>query len=122
MPRLIDADVVSKAARPMYIEKGRNATAVKAVPLLYIQSADTIEAEPVQKWISVNDRLPGPGEDGTPECVLVTDGDYIWMAYWACKRWYFAECTNALGFIEWTEITHWMPLPELPDAPRKRRR
>ena len=66
----------------------------------------------VPKWISVKDRLP-ESYDEKADCFLVTDGEFIWMAYYACKEWQFAQCTNSPYVIDWTEITHWMPLPEL---------
>ena len=68
----------------------------------------------VPKWISVEDRLP-ESHDEKADCYLVTDGEFIWMAYYACKEWQFAECTDSPYVIDWTDITHWMPLPELPE-------
>lgn len=67
----------------------------------------------VPKWISVKDRLP-ESYDEKADCFLVTDGEFIWMAYYACKEWQFAQCTNSPYVIDWTEITHWMPLHEPP--------
>ena len=69
----------------------------------------------MDKWISVNDRLPSFVSGSPSKCVLVTDGNWIAMAYYSeTLRWTFADATNAEYIINWTEITHWMPLPEPP--------
>ena len=63
-------------------------------------------------WIPVSERLPEI--KNYEECYLVTDGKFIWMAYWTPeKEWIFAECTNCKNKIDWTGIVAWMPLPEL---------
>ena len=72
----------------------------------------------VPKWISVEDRLPENKKE-TADCYLVTDGAFIWMAYWGCKEWQFAQCTDSPYVIDWTDITHWMPLPEPPKEEEK---
>lgn len=40
------------------------------------------EEQKIGKWISVKERLPYIYEEGTSDCVLVTDGEFIWMAYY----------------------------------------
>lgn len=70
------------------------------------------------KWISVEERLPEDKKE-TADCYLVTDGAFIWMAYWGCKEWQFAQCTDSPYVIDWTDITHWMPLPEPPEEEHK---
>lgn len=72
----------------------------------------------VPKWISVEDRLP-ESHDEKADCFHVTDGEFIWMAYYACKEWQFAQCTNSPYVIDWTDITHWMPIPEPPKEEEK---
>lgn len=63
-------------------------------------------------WIPVSERLPEI--KNYEECYLVTDGKFIWMAYWTPeKEWIFAECTNCKNKIDWTDIVAWQPLPEL---------
>ena len=72
------------------------------------------ETQKIGEWISVKENLPYIHEDSTSDCVLVTDGEFIWMAYYLpIEEWGFAECTNANKIIDWTEITHWQPLPSL---------
>ena len=63
------------------------------------------------EWISVKDRLPERGTE-----VLVTDGLHT-MVTW---------CEDTINGVKWVdnyytyvnvrfrEVTHWMPLPELP--------
>lgn len=49
--------------------------------------------------------------------ILVTDGEEIWMATWCMFAEWFAECgTDAPGLSadQLSDITLWMPLPELP--------
>ena len=67
----------------------------------------------IQQWIPVTERLPKPNADGSVNCVLVTNGRVIHMAY--ITERIFAFCEN--GQIEepmFYEVTHWMPLPEPP--------
>ena len=67
----------------------------------------------VQKWISVDDRLPEYNNDGFADAVLVTDGFVQHMAYFVGGEWRFAE-SGEIKEPMWYRITHWMPLPELP--------
>ena len=63
-------------------------------------------------WIPVSKRLPEI--KNYEECYLVTDGKFIWMAYWNPeKEWILADCTNCKNKIDWTGIVAWKPLPEL---------
>ena len=67
----------------------------------------------VQKWISVDDRLPEYSNDGFADAVLVTDGFVQHMAYFVGGEWRFAE-SGEIKEPMWYRITHWMPLPERP--------
>lgn len=84
-------------------------------------SADLIERltaenaalrEKVPRWISVDDRRPKPGAR-----VLATDGIFVGEAYrtsadtW--RRYDGIAMRDCIGSI----VTHWMPLPEAPEAP-----
>jgi len=71
------------------------------------------------KWISVKDKLPQKYQR-----VLVTDGKQICLHYkqsfinWQDERGHdlYCSCTENKDKCEFREgdITHWMPLPELP--------
>ena len=62
-------------------------------------------------WIPVSERLPEI--KNYEECYLVTDGRFIWMAYWTPeKEWIFAECTDCKNKIDWTDVVAWQPLPK----------
>ncbi len=67
----------------------------------------------VQKWISVDDRLPEDSNDGFADAVLVTDGFVQHMAYFVGGEWRFAE-SGEIKEPMWYRITHWMPLPQPP--------
>lgn len=58
----------------------------------------------MSRWIKCSDRLPDLDDDGCSEGVLAlnSDGDIVFS--WVINHdWEFGE-----------DITHWMPLPELP--------
>ena len=64
-------------------------------------------------WIPVEERLPEvDAKNKTTECVLVTDGIFIWMAYYVPDCWIFADCSNTSIKIDWSDIIAWRPLPE----------
>ena len=86
---------------------------------------DNFPVEDVQevKWISVKDRLPDT--DGYYLCVWNETIDVFEFAknlYKVDKYSFtnkkgksgFYECDREWGFIEHEDVTHWMPLPELP--------
>ena len=73
-------------------------------------AADALER---QMWISVEDRLPEAHEDGTVDAVLVTDGEFTHMAYYARNKWRFCE-SGEMKEEMFYKVTHWMPLPESP--------
>jgi|GEM_PF-3525003 len=76
-------------------------------------------------WIKIEDDIPDIKIDGSGEKqtvnVLVTDGKQIDMGYLASYvyddseddfEWYQAGIDGYK--MDYMEITHWMPLPELP--------
>ena len=80
------------------------------------------EAPAVNRWIPCSERLPDMPVEGLDakysDCCLVCDAhDWIGMAYCLTdgkKTWWeFADAQNKVK-IDWTEVTHWMPLPEPP--------
>lgn len=80
------------------------------------------DVQPVNQWISCKDKMPDTPEQGMDakysDCCLVCD-DFGWigMGYYMTdgkKSWWeFADAQNKIK-IDWTEITHWMPLPKPP--------
>lgn len=78
------------------------------------------ELKPI--WIPCSERLPEMPIEGLDamysDCCLVCDShEWIGMAYCLTdgkKTWWeFADAQNKVK-IDWTEVTHWMPLPEPP--------
>jgi hypothetical protein len=71
----------------------------------------------MSEWISVKDRLP-LSPTGTSEKVyetvdvLVTDGKYVCSAEFQAGRTWADWCKY--DDIPGCDVTHWMPLPELP--------
>ena len=66
------------------------------------------------EWISVKDRLP---EEGVPVLVtgVVKKGDHPYLVDYIYKDdwfWWPMNYNRTRGFV----ITHWMPLPEPPEA------
>ena len=71
------------------------------------------------EWISVEDRLPAHRDK-----ILITDGKLmatidIDMESGDERKWLDPFGFNGHAFecfIEWADVTHWMPLPEPPKA------
>lgn len=72
---------------------------------------DAVDEMP--RWISVEERLPEAHADGSVDAELVTDGEFIHMAYYAHGQWIFCE-SGEMKEPMWNTVTHWMPLPEPP--------
>jgi hypothetical protein len=62
----------------------------------------------VSAWIPVGERMPEQCQS-----VLVTDGEEIITAVWE-----FGCFDYDRGHWHCDQATHWMPLPDLPGAPR----
>lgn len=87
-----------------------------------IREMPSADVQPVDRWINCKDKMPDTPEQGMDakysDCCLVCD-DFGWigMGYYLTdgkKSWWeFADAQNKIK-IDWTEITHWMPLPEPP--------
>lgn len=88
----------------------------------YVEDFPAADVQPVDRWISVKDRMPDTPEEGLnvmySDCCLVCD-EFGWcgMAYYITdgqKSWWeFADAQNK-NKIDWTEVSHWQPLPEPP--------
>jgi len=59
-------------------------------------------------WISAKDRLPSPPEEYNAWYLVVSEGGSMEVAMWT-DEW-------STEFIGADEITHWMPLPPLPEV------
>lgn len=127
MPEYIERSKIAEMLNAVY----KNGWCAKYSVEMYLNTAQrvlmTIPAADVGKtidagWISVKDRLP---EENTPVLICTQWGD-IWMAS------YYSECRIASklfspahwdvetlrgGGIDFKaeDVTHWMPLPRLPE-------
>lgn len=73
-----------------------------------IDNMPTIEAEPVDDWINVDDRLPE--NDGLYiVCKTIGEHQIVFEARWQDGDWKSVVKNNHLDFI-----THWQPLPKPP--------
>lgn len=72
----------------------------------------TSDVQPVDRWISVKDRLPEE-----QQCILAYEKDYgvMWGDYQGIKYSQPVWIVRKQGLIiRTTEVTHWQPLPEQP--------
>lgn len=111
MERIIDTD----ALRLMTVDECAGHTLDYAkgwkACIDWIKTLPTIEAEPARRWISVEDRLPEKSGD-----VLVCSRGYCLPVPYS-QRW---KAFNASDYDDGTKhalnsVTHWMPLPEMPE-------
>ena len=69
----------------------------------------------MSKWISVNDRLP---EYGEPVLLAINgevqDVPYVLNGDETVPDW-FDPVPTSCATVWWNEVTHWMPLPEVPE-------
>lgn len=81
-----------------------------------IDQMPTIESEPVNRWISVEDALPEKDKsyityaETTKYCNHndLPEESRINILYFNGEEWYDEEC-------RYYNVTHYMPLPELPE-------
>ena len=102
--RLIDADVLDKSIRDWYCAPERcdnyNGVRCRACSiddaLSELDSAPTIDAEPVRQWISVKDRLPeekgwylvyAPAYKGSPSPKRLRNANGRMLSRWTGKHW-----------------------------------
>lgn len=82
-----------------------------------------VDISTVNSWIPCTKRMPDTPIQGLgalySDCCLVCSVETEWagMAYYVKddegSYWEFADAQNKPK-IDWAEITHWMPMPELP--------
>ena len=113
---VITAKMAAEICREWYVAFSRKGKAREKCVLELLDAADTIEAlEAAQpKWISVEDDLPA--HVITP-CLIYTDGD-IELAVWTHDKYELSWWFHVDGEYE-TGITHWMPLPSMPEPPKE---
>ena len=64
------------------------------------------------KWIKTADRLPLHFSN-----TLVVMGEKITLGLYDCNCWFFYnEDKNKWEMDEYDRVTHWMPLPKLPEV------
>ena len=61
------------------------------------------------QWVSVEERLPEPGER-----VIATDGAFVGEGYMNCYGVWCRPNGMRWNMLD-SEVTHWIPLPALPD-------
>lgn len=71
----------------------------------YVEMLPAADVEPVRRWIPCSERMPErPGD-----YQVCTKNEYYGTKNVA-KRYFNGDCWSG----RWTNITHWMPLPEPP--------
>ena len=113
--RLIDADALKKTLQELTVEGKSTKEVEGGIEVLRImpQVVDdepTIEAELVNRWISVDNGLPPKSCD-----VLVCDfDDYVGVGFFDGAKW------NIDGFeMSTPPVSHWQPLPKPPERSEK---
>ena len=109
IPRIIDQERYIPNPQPYHDGDCMRGGIRKALRI--IEQAPVVAAMP--RWISVEERLPEAHADGSVDAELVTDGEFIHMAYYAHGQWIFCE-SGEMKEPMWNTVTHWMPLPEPP--------
>ena len=77
-----------------------------------INEIPAADVQPVDQWISVNDRLP----DATYDCFVWYSCD---TAFGRCKSWGIAHCSRGDWYTKHLDgdnivVLYWMPTPEPP--------
>ena len=68
------------------------------------------------EWISIEDRLPESGQDVLLVHMISDDASSV-MSGWRDSNHWFENCYYGKpANVPKEDITHWMPLPEPPDA------
>ena len=101
MAEYIDRALVDKAIEIVGKIFSNDFGAVEAIQQIKVRLHNTPSADvqPIDRWISVEDRLPEERK-----CVLVCDGKWTWISWIYKGEWHGGFCT----------VTHWQPLPYPP--------
>ena len=80
----------------------------------FIDAIPAADVQPVDRWISVKDRLP----DKSCECLGVVDGEVTEVSYAPKQKglicvWSMCDAGGSKPLPD-DAVTHWMPLPEPP--------
>lgn len=74
---------------------------------IVIRTADLCGDKVPSPWISVEEKLP----EDVRDYLVVTDESAVYIAVFTGSRWYLSRNGN---YVRDGEVTHWMPLPDLP--------
>lgn len=114
---IINSKRAAEICREWYVAFSHMGKHKEKCVLELLDAADTIEAlEAAQpKWISVEDRLPDVGEKvmvcGVKNGMQV--GTFRGISrHGKSRKWWWKKNTIL-------EVTHWMPLPSLPEPPKE---
>ena len=129
-----NSDFIITSNRTLTFDENDEANALYKASSIYaaIDNAPAADVAPVQKWISVKDRLPEP-EQEVLLCTreIETYGRHnekkkiyrnIYMGYFDGNEWLTFYCHGCVYIFrmnekfpnETIEVTHWMPSPEPP--------
>lgn len=92
----------SDGTTPIYLERDYSNNEIESI-LWEVPSADV---EPVRRWIPCSERTP----DMPGDYLVCTKNEYYGTKN-VSKRYFNGGCWSG----RWTNITHWMPLPEPPE-------
>ena len=102
MARPIDGELLKNAIQS-WIDTQSELVDVETCAMVLAAIAVMPTLTPPNEWVSVDERLPEPGER-----VLAADGSFVGEVYMASNGTWFRHD----GFL--LKIDHWMPLPEPP--------
>lgn len=116
--KLIDRDEVGAKIQAMYIRReidygGENEFCRgMRKALRIIEDAPTVEVQPDNGWISVDDRLP----DAIYDCLVWYSCDTV---FGKSKSWGIAHCSRGDWYTKYLDgdnivVLYWLPLPEPP--------
>ncbi len=116
--QLLDLEVDQDKGEYSELCENRGARDALDGAIYAIRTLKAADVQPVDRWISVKDRLP---EDNRPVlcCVSDTTGEGRTYVIGSCENsefWFLKIGDNKRFSFPYMQIkvTHWMPLPELP--------